>query len=157
MKSKTCCFTGHRKIPKGELPQIKTKLKNTITEFIGNGVIYYGAGGALGFDTLSALTVLELKQQYPQIKLILVLPCKNQTRNWQQSDIEVYENIKSQADKVVFTSEMYYNGCMLKRNKHMVDNSGYCICYKTRDTGGTAYTVKYATEKQLNIINLAKD
>jgi len=144
-------------IPKGEIPQIKSKLKNTIIDLIGDGVIYYGAGGALGFDTLAALTVLELKQQYPQIKLILVLPCKNQTRNWQQSDIEVYENIKSQADKVVFTSEMYYNGCMLKRNKHMVDNSGYCICYKTRDTGGTAYTVKYATEKQLNIINLAKD
>ncbi|MBQ6380706.1 MAG: DUF1273 family protein [Clostridia bacterium] len=157
MKSQTCCFTGHRKIPKDELPQIKSKLKNTIIELINNGVIYYGAGGALGFDTLAALTVLELKQQYPQIKLILVLPCKNQTRNWQQSDIEVYENIKSQADKVVFTSEMYYNGCMLKRNKHLVDNSGYCVCYKTRDTGGTAYTVKYATEKQLNIINLAKD
>ncbi len=54
MKSKTCCFTGHRKIPGDELPQIKTKLKNTIIELINNGVIYYGAGGALGFDTLAA-------------------------------------------------------------------------------------------------------
>ena len=155
MKSKTCCFTGHRKIPGDELPQIKTKLKNTIIELINNGVIYYGAGGALGFDTLAALTVLELKQQYPQIKLILVLPCNNQTRNWRQSDIELYEIIKSQADKVVYTSEHYYSGCMQKRNRHLVDNSCYCICYKTHDTGGTAYTVKYATEKQLNILYLA--
>lgn len=155
MKSKTCCFTGHRKIPGDELPQIKTKLKNTIIELINNGVIYYGAGGALGFDTLAALTVLELKQQYPQIKLILVFPCKNQTKNWRQKDIEIYENIKSQADKVVYTSKHYYSGCMQKRNRHLVDNSGYCICYKTHDTGGTAYTVKYATEKQLNILYLA--
>ena len=155
MKSKTCCFTGHRKIPKGELPQIKTKLKNTITELIGNGIIYYGAGGALGFDILAALTVLELKQQYPQIKLILVLPCKNQTRNWRQNDIDIYDDIKQKADKVVYTSELYYNGCMQKRNRHLVDNSGYCICYKTHDTGGTAFTVNYANKQRLKIINIA--
>ena len=155
MKSKTCCFTGHRKIPGDELPQIKTKLKNTITELIGNGIIYYGAGGALGFDTLAALTVLELKQQYPQIKLILVLPCKNQTRNWRQNDIDIYDDIKQKADKVVYTSELYYNGCMQKRNRHLVGNSGYCICYKTHDTGGTAFTVNYANKQRLKIINIA--
>ena len=130
MKSKTCCFTGHRKIPGDELPQIKTKLKNTIIELINNGVIYYGAGGALGFDALAALTVLELKQQYPQIKLILVLPCNNQTRNWRQSDIELYEIIKSQADKVVYTSEHYYSGCMQKRNRHLVDTAAIAFVIK---------------------------
>jgi len=141
-------------IPKGEIPQIKSKLKNTIIDLIGDGVIYYGAGGALGFDTLAALTVLELKQQYPQIKLILVLPCKNQTKNWRQKDIEVYESIKSQADKIVYTSEHYYSGCMQKRNRHLVDNSDYCICYKTHDTGGTAFTVNYANKQRLKIINI---
>ena len=155
MKRQTCCFTGHRKIPGDELPQIKTKLKNTITELIGNGIIYYGAGGALGFDTLAALTVLELKQQYPQIKLILVLPCKNQTRNWRQNDIDIYDDIKQKADKIVYTSEHYYSGCMQKRNRHLVGNSGYCICYKTHDTGGTAFTVNYANKQRLKIINIA--
>jgi len=36
-------------------------LKKAIIECIGNGIIYYGNGGALGFDTLAALAVLELK------------------------------------------------------------------------------------------------
>ena len=76
--------------------------------------------GALGFDTLAALAVLELKQQYPQIKLILVLPCRNQTREWKEADIQKYEWIKSKADKVVYTSEHYYNGCMQKRNRHLI-------------------------------------
>lgn len=47
---------------------------------------------------------------YPDIKLILVLPCKNQTRGWKETDIQKYEWIKSKADKVVYTSEHYYNG-----------------------------------------------
>ena len=42
--------------------------------------MFYGAGGALGFDTLAAQTVLDMKKEYPQLRLILVLPCEDQTR-----------------------------------------------------------------------------
>lgn len=155
MRELTCCFTGHRNIPRDELPQIKTKLKKAIIELINNGVIYYGAGGALGFDTIAAQTILELKTDYPQIKLILVLPCKNQTEKWKEEDIKIYESIKKQADKVVFTSEKYYNGCMQKRNRHLIDNSAYCITYLTKNTGGTAFTIDYAKKKQVKTINIA--
>ena len=76
--------------------------------------MYFGAGGALGFDTLAAQCVLSLKKQYPHIKLILVLPCITQTKGWSKDDIATYEEIKSQADKVVYTSYDYFRGCMLK-------------------------------------------
>ena len=89
------------------------------------------------------------------IKLILVLPCKNQTYNWNAEDIKIYEDIKSRCDKYVYISENYTRDCMFKRNRHLVDNSGICVCYKTRDSGGTAYTVRYAEEKNLEIINAA--
>jgi len=87
--------------------------------------------------------------------LILVLPCLTQTRGWPAEDVEEYERIKAQADKVVYTSQVYTRGCMFKRNRHLVDNSSVCICYKTKDSGGTAYTVKYAEKKGLVIINIA--
>lgn len=74
-REKTCCFTGHRCIPNESLDSLKRQLKREIEKLIQQGVIYFGAGGALGFDTLAAEAVLELKQQYPFIKLILVLPC----------------------------------------------------------------------------------
>ena len=60
---------------------------------------YFGAGGALGFDTIAAFTVLKLKESYPDIRLILVLPCLAQTRGWSREDVEKYEDIKSKADK----------------------------------------------------------
>ncbi len=40
-------------------------------------------------------------------------------------------------------------------NRYLVDNSGVCVCYLTRDAGGTAYTVNYAKRQGLEIINLA--
>lgn len=155
MKDRTCCFTGHRRIPTEKVEKVKVKLKHTITIAVEEGYLYFGTGGALGFDTLAALTVLELKEKYPRIKLILVLPCVNQTRGWNKIDVEVYEYIKSKCDKYVYTSKEYTDGCMQKRNRHLVDNSSLCICYLTRNTGGTAYTVRYAKQKGLNIINLA--
>lgn len=104
---------------------------------------------------MAALTILKLKEKYSHIKLILVLPCEIQTYKWNKKDIDIYENIKSKCDKYVYTSKYYYNGCMFKRNKHLVDNSQYCICYKTKEIGGTAFTVNYAKINGLSIYNIA--
>mgnify|MGYP000251299964 CR=1 FL=1 len=70
-------------------------------------------------------------------------------------DIAVYEEIKSQADKVVYTSHDYFRGCMFKRNRHLVNGSSVCIAYLTQEKGGTAYTVNYARQNNVQVINLA--
>ena len=155
MRNKTVCFTGHRKIPHSEHKKIANRLKTTLIQLISEGYCYFGCGGALGFDTLSAQAVLDLKDKYPQIKLILVLPCLAQTRGWNIDDVRMYEYIKGLADKVTYTSENYFNGCMQKRNRHLVDNSSVCICYLTENKGGTFYTVNYAKKQKLSIINVA--
>ena len=156
MINRTCCFTGHRKIPLDQLDSVTQRLRDAVIASIKDGYLYFGAGGALGFDTLAARTVLDLKKDYPQIKLILVLPCRTQSRGWKQEDIEEYNRIMKAADKVVYTSQDYYNGCMHKRNRHLVDNSSLCICYLTERTGGTAYTVDYARKVGCRVINLSE-
>ena len=154
MRNHTVCFTGHRKIPPEQARTLARQLKSTLIQLINDGYLQFGAGGALGYDTLAAQTVLELKTQYPDVKLILVLPCLSQTRGWSARDIEIYEDIKNKADKVVYTSQEYTRGCMHKRNRHLVDNSSVCVCYLTESTGGTAYTVDYAHKNNLTVINL---
>lgn len=156
MKNQTVCFTGHRKIPPEQAGALGRQLKSTLIQLINDGYRYFGAGGALGYDTLAAQTVLELKTQCPDVKLILVLPCLSQTRGWSARDIEIYEDIKNKADKVVYTSQEYTRGCMHKRNRHLVDNSSVCVCYLTESTGGTAYTVDYARRNKLTVINLGE-
>lgn len=137
-----------------EQEMIAQRLEETVTSLIGAGVRYFGAGGARGFDTLAAQTILKLQREYPQIKLILVLPCLSQTRGWRDEDIKVYERIKAAANKITYTSENYTQGCMHKRNRHLVDHSS--VCYLTENKGGTAYTVNYAKKQGLKIINLAE-
>ncbi len=156
MREQTCCFTGHRHIPEADREKIKHRLETVITSLYQRGVYYYGAGGALGFDTLAAQAVLRLRERYPALKLILVLPCLDQTKGWRPEDIAVYNQIKAGADKVVYTSQTYTPGCMHKRNRYLVDNSGTCVCYLTKQTGGTAYTVQYAKSHGLDIIDLSK-
>lgn len=153
---RTCCFSGHREIPESHKEKLKTALWDAIESLIEKDVIFFGAGGARGFDTLASLVVLELRKRYPQIKLILVLPCKSQTRGWKKEDVNLYNWIKAHADKVMYTSELYFNGCMQKRNHHLVNQSLYCICYRTKNYGGTVFTVNYATSKQRVIYNIAE-
>lgn len=152
LKQRTVCFTGHRKIPLGQQEIVARRLKNIIVELVKKGYIFFGTGGALGFDTLAAQTVLDLKSDYPQLKLILVFPCESQADSWSATDKETYESIKGHVDKIVFTSREYTKWCMHKRNRHLVDNSNVCVCYLTERTGGTAYTVEYAKSKGLFVL-----
>lgn len=154
MKQQTCCFSGHRIISANKRAEVQKHLEHEILNLISQGVQYFGAGGAFGFDTIAALTVLKLKRKFLHIKLIMVLPCKEQTKGWDDKDIKIYNQILTFADKVVYTSEQYYNGCMHKRNRHLVNNSGFCICYLKIKSGGTAYTVNYARKQGLSITNI---
>lgn len=153
-KYQTCCFTGHRYIAPQYIEAVYETTKEVISMLASKGVKYFGTGGALGFDTIAAQAVLSVKDVYPEIKLILVLPCENQTKYWKQTDIDVYNDILAKADKVKYLSKTYYDGCMQKRNRHLVDCSSYCVCYLKKHTGGTAYTVSYAKSKNLKIINV---
>ena len=64
MKDISCCFTGHRKIEEQDESTIKNNLTNQIKTLISFGVKIFYCGGALGFDTLAAICVLEQKDFY---------------------------------------------------------------------------------------------
>lgn len=153
MNKKTCCFTGHRILNQALKAFIKQIVTDEATKLINQGVRYFIAGGALGFDTLAAQTVLDLKKDYAQIKLILAILCKNQSDKWSYENKVEYEKIKNASDKVIYLSEKYESSCMLKRNKYMVDKSDFVIAaWDGRKRGGTYYTVNYAKKLGKKII-----
>lgn len=82
MKENTCCFTGHRTISPYDYEKLKISLQKTIIELVNNDVTKFLCGGALGFDTIAAETVINLRSIYPKIRLIMVYPCKNQFAYW---------------------------------------------------------------------------
>ena len=152
----SCCFTGHRKIERDRLSPINTALEMEIEKMILKGIRYFYCGGAIGFDTLAEKAVLKLREKYPGIKLVIAIPHRGQGGSFGEEERQEYEQILSLADETVCLSERYYNGCMHARNRLLVDNSSHCICYLNGNTGGTAYTVRYAEKHALHIVNLAE-
>lgn len=157
MNDLICCFTGHRKIERRHSLFIVPSLKRVLRKKYQQGFRIFRAGGALGFDTAAALSVLELQRELPDIKLHLILPCKDQDSRWNEYDRKVYRSILSAADRITYAEEFYLPGCMHKRNRMLVDGAQCCIAYYNGlQTGksGTEYTCGYALQKNVELINL---
>ena len=153
----SCCFSGHRIIPAAEYDNVSYQLELKVIDLIGQGVSRFFAGGALGFDTLAAKAVIKAKKIFPHIKLNLILPCKSQHKKWNEIDKNVYDEILSAADRIEYITERYTRDCMFTRNRRLVDSSSVCLCYLNKDKGGTAYTVEYAKNQGVRIINIAEE
>ncbi len=136
---KVCAFTGHRELPKDFS---KKSLKQAVISMIEKGADTFLCGMALGFDLLAAETVLALKKKYPQIRLVACIPCLDQNKYYSKTDNKRYEKALEKADKKAVLAENYFNGCMHKRNKYMVERADALIAYCKKDFGGTYYTVK---------------
>ena len=151
-----CCFTGHRQLPSSRLWELAELMDRALSSMIHQGVTEFRTGGALGFDTLAALKVLDLREKYPDIRLAVYVPCREQDAKWSERDRAIYRGILKRADKTLLLRQTYTHGCMLERNRAMVDGSDVCIAFVTKDTGGSAYTVHYAEEQGVRVVNLAK-
>lgn len=153
MRQRSCCFTGHRAIPKADMRVLPAVLREEILRLADRGVTEFFAGGARGFDMLAAEAVLELRQTLP-VHLHLILPCPEQDAKWSAPLRERYRSILNAADSVCYIADEYDKSCMRLRNDALVESAAYCICYQQRETGGTAYTVRKARRAGLEVIHL---
>ncbi len=156
MENKTCCFTGHRNLPAEKLNEIKYELERIILLLAGKGYNRFIAGGALGFDTIAAETVLRLMEKEPELKLEIAVPCPGQHMRFSPEQKKQYLRILESADKVFMVSDRYSRYCMAKRNKYMVDNSDCVVAYLNRPKGGTFNTVSYAEHSGKEVIYLLR-
>ena len=154
----TAAFTGHRIIRTGDGERLEQDLYNLLEDLIiRRGYKYFGNGGALGFDLLAADVVLRLREKYPQIKLIMVLPYPDQTGKWMDTkEVDKYNKILRKADKISIVSQSYIKNCYALRNKKLVSNSSLLISYCYNPKSGTGQTVRMGEEEGLEIINLAE-
>lgn len=152
-REQTCCFVGHKDIPPGEQLKILARVEHRLIPLIQQGVIYFGIGGSLGFDTLMADMLISLKAAHPRIRIIEVLPFEGYRSRWSLEQQRHAEKIDKQVDKIVYIAKEPSRGVYLLRDRHLVGCSAYCISYCTRNTGGTAYTVKYALEHAVTVYN----
>ncbi|MBQ4087591.1 MAG: DUF1273 family protein [Clostridia bacterium] len=151
---KACCFTGHRDIPAHEEEQLKARILREIYNLVLQGVTVFRNGGALGFDMLAAECVIEQKEAFPDIKLVMDVPHRGQADAWPAEQQQRYHLLLEMADEVNVLSERYFRGCMYARNRHMVDHSELLIAYVRKSTGGSYYTRSYALEQGKTVVDV---
>lgn len=80
MREKTVCFTGHRIIPSEKRASLFAHLTDVITSLLEAGYRYFGAGGALGFDTLAAQAVLVVDFLHKRLNVFNTIRSKHRGR-----------------------------------------------------------------------------
>ena len=146
MKEKICSFTGHRVLPEKKLPEIRQETQKLAEQLMIQGVQCFRVGGAVGYDTLAAEVLFELRERYPKIRVELFYPFDGFTASWQEEQLKTYERLLPHYDKVVCVCKASVRPAYayLKRDRVMVDGADYLIAYCVKKSGGTAYTVRYA-------------
>ena len=156
MRDKTCCFTGRRILPanSADFCSMLDRTETYVRKVLDCGVTFFGVGGAIGYDTEAAKLLFRLRDSgFSQIKVILVYPFDGYMDRWTDKQRIEAHGLVTKYDKIVKVSEVASRGAYLRRDRHLVDCSAFCICYCNRTQGGTAYTVKYALERHLTVFN----
>lgn len=156
MDAQKICFTGHRDIPAGDRDAILAVLDRVINNFLHMGCNTFRVGGALGFDMMvEELLIRKRHEEGRNIRLELVLPCRDQADRWSWDNKRRYKKILREADSVEYICDRYEDGCMQKRNRVMVDGSIICVSYCTDMQSGTGGTVRYAKQKGVRNIEVS--
>ena len=158
----TCSFTGHRpeKLPwRGDESDprclaLKERLAAAVEDAYDKGMRHFMCGMARGADFYFCDAVLELRERRSGVTLEAVIPCEEQAARWGERDRERWFSLVERCDGETMLQHHYDKGCMLRRNRYLVDHSSMLIAVYDGMLGGTMYTLSYAMKRGLETVIL---
>lgn len=148
MKPLACALTGHRVLPENFNEE---KLLSELEALILEGYQTFYCGMAEGFDLLALKALFRLKEKYP-LEIEACVPYRGQEKRFSAEMKALYLSLLPACDRVTVFFERYTDGCYLVRNRYMVNEADCVFAYCTRQTGGTAYTLRYAESKKKRVV-----
>ncbi len=82
------------------------------------------------------------------------IPCPTQARAWTEDQRARYARLVEACDLETMVSARYTSGCMLRRDRYMVDHAALLIAAFNGTPGGTRYTVEYAMRQGVTVVDL---
>ena len=144
----SCFFIGHRETDAALLPKIKAAAEYLIQQQVSD--FYVGMYG--NFDRLAGEAVIQLKHEYPGVRLFLVLPYHPADR-----PIEAPPGYDGTfyPDGMEAVSRRY---AIAKANRMMIDSCDWLIAYVTHTVSNAHNLMEYALRWQkqglIQVINL---
>lgn len=162
-RADACCFTGHRpeKLPWGNNEQdsrcieLKRRLRDAVEAAYEEGMRHFICGMARGCDFYFAETVLELRRRREGVTLEAAIPCATQSQSWTQAERARWSTLVAACDMETLVQERYTPGCMLRRNRYMVDHSTLVIAVYNGTEGGTRGTLEYAIRRGVPFVDIS--
>lgn len=149
--STTIAFTGHRSY-RGEA---ESELRSLVERLYSEGYRTFLSGMAPGFDLAAAISILQLRKQYHDIRLIAVVPYDGFRDMCHNADRALYDMVIDQADYIVTVSDIRGTMGFLQRNNYLIDNSSAVVAWwNGGKKSGTGYTVHRAKHQHKPIYNL---
>ena len=135
---KSCFFIGHREVDDRLLPRLELVIDRLIRE---EGVRYFYVGGYGCFDRLAAAAVRRMKQKYPDITLMLVLPYHPSER-----PTEAPEGFDGtyHPEGLERTPRRY---SIVRANRIMVDSCDWLVCYVRHGASNSRKLLEYARRR----------
>ena len=158
----TCSFTGHRpeKLPwrrderDPRCLALKERLAAAVEDAYDKGMRHFLCGMARGADFYFCDAVLELRERRSGVTLEAVFPCEEQAARWSERERERWFSLVERCDGETMLQHHYDKGCMLRRNRYLVDHSSMLIAVYDGMLGGTMYTLSYAMKRGLETVIL---
>ena len=148
---KSCFFIGHKEADERLLPRLELAVDRLIQE---EGVRYFYVGGYGGFDRLSAAAIRRMKQKYPDITLMLVLPYHPAER---PTEAPAGFDGTYHPDGLESTPKRY---AIVRANRIMVDTCDWLVCYVRHGASNSRKLLDYAEHLNnmglIQIVNVAK-
>lgn len=152
-----CAFTGHRpqRLPWGSREEdarclaLKQQMESAIETISARGCDTFLCGMARGCDTYFAEAVLN-----KGLRLEAVIPCPEQADRWPAADRQRYHSLLLRCGTIHVAEDSYSEGCMIRRNRAMVDMADLLLTVYDGSGGGTGGTVEYARAAGVEIIPL---
>ena len=161
-RQESCCFTGHRP---GELRwrynefdprclKLKRRIADAVELAYEQGFRHFLCGMAMGCDLYFCEAVLALRERHPDVTVEAAIPCPTQADAWPPAQRERYDRLVAACDFETMVSGQYTSTCMLRRDRYLVDHASLLIAAFDGTSGGTRYTVEYAMNQGLAIVDV---
>jgi uncharacterized phage-like protein YoqJ len=130
---------------------LKQRLAEEVDAAYDNGCRHFICGMAQGSDLYFCEAVLALRGRRSQVTLEAAIPCQTQADRWPEADKARYHRLLDQCDYETMVQHHYDRWCMQRRNRYMVDRSGWLIAVYDGQPGGTMQTIAYAMKQGLEL------
>lgn len=143
---------------------IKKALENHLRVLIDEGLEWVIISGQLGVETWAAEVMLDLKEEYPELKYAVLTPFLDQEKRWNEAKQEKYQMILEMADFHRSLTNRPYEAPwqFIEKNKFFLRNSdGMLIVYDEEMDGSPKFTKKeaesYAEKNDYQVFTITAD